>query len=65
MTSTVRRSCQTRSDGCGGSDRTTQRLIHMNWKTIAIIVAFLVGGWLLGRLMTGSGRNMDDGGPGS
>lgn len=37
----------------------------MNWQTLLIIVGFLVGGWWLGKLMTDSGRNMDDGGTGS
>ena len=36
----------------------------MDWKVILVIAGFLLGGWWLGRLMTGSGRNMDDGGGG-
>ena len=36
----------------------------MDWKVILIVIGFCVGGWWLGKLMTGSGRNMDDGGGG-
>lgn len=37
----------------------------MNWKTLLTVLCFLAGGWWLGRLLTASGRNLDDGGPGS
>ena len=36
----------------------------MDWKVILAIIGFCVGGWLLGKLRTDSGRNMDDGGGG-
>jgi len=36
----------------------------MDWKVVLVIVGFCVGGWWLGKLMTDSGRNMDDGGGG-
>ena len=36
----------------------------MDWKVILVVIGFCVGGWWLGQLMTGSGRNNDDGGGG-
>ncbi len=39
-------------------------VINMDWQVILIIIGFCVGAWLLGKLMTDSGRNMDDGGGG-
>jgi hypothetical protein len=36
----------------------------MDWKVILVITGFIAGGWWLGKLMTDSGRNMDDGGGG-
>lgn len=38
--------------------------INMNWNVIVIIIGFCIGGWWLGKFMTDSGRNMDDGGGG-
>ena len=37
---------------------------NMDWTVIFVIIGFCVGGWWLGKLMTDSGRNMDDGGGG-
>lgn len=37
----------------------------MDWKIIILVLVFVGGAWMLGRMMTDSGRNNDDGGPGS
>ncbi len=37
----------------------------MDWKIIILVLVFFGGAWMLGRMMTDSGRNNDDGGSGS
>ena len=37
----------------------------MDWKIIIVVLVFIGGAWMFGRMMTDSGRNNDDGGSGS